>query len=358
VRGKKNWLLMVVLLMAVAILAACGGGEKEPAASNASQPAEKEAAPAAAPAEPKKEIKMKMSVTTSDTSSWYEGAQMWADTVKEKTNGQVEIKIYPNEQLSNGNQAKGIEMLQGGSTDASLHSTIIYSVVDQKFSVVSMPWLLPTNEKADQAMEGKGGEMLKELVRSKGVEPLAFGENGFRQITNSKVAITSPDDMKGLKIRVPGMAMYLDLFKELGADPTAMNFAEVFTSLQQGTIDGQENPLNVITSSKLYEVQDHISLWNYSYDPLVLGVNKELYDSLDPETQTILRDAAVEAMAYQKKINREADAELLQLLKDEGMTVTELSDEQVKAFQDKMSPVYDKYTDIIGKDLLDAFRSN
>ena len=190
-------------------------------------------------------------------------------------------------------------------TGASIHSTIIYSVIEPKLAVVSMPWILPNNAAVDKAMKGAPGEEIKKLIRAKGIEPLAFGENGFRHWTNSKRPLTSPEDMKGLKMRVPGMKMYISLFKAMGADPTAMSFSEVFTSLQQGTIDGQENPISVIYTSKLQEVQKYLTICNYSYDPLVLGINKKLWDSLDKDTQAIMKSAAEEAMALNIKLTRE-----------------------------------------------------
>lgn len=151
--------------------------------------------------------------------------------------------------------------------------------------------------------------------------------------------------------------MYIDLFKELGADPTAMNFSEVFTSLQQGTIDGQENPLPIITSSKLYEVQKYISLWNYSYDPIILGMNKDLFNSMSPELQQIFEDAGKEASEYQIKLNREEGASAVTFLEGEGMVITELTDDEIAAFQEKMVPIYEKYEEIVGKELLDAFKN-
>lgn len=340
---KRLALILCILLTLSLIVAGCGGGDKKAADSKAVE---------------QKTIKMKMSVTTAESSPWAKGAQKWADLVKERTKGRVQIQVFPNEQLSSGNQPKGIEQLQNGVTDASFHSTIIYSVLDPKFSVISMPWIVPSNEAADKALAGPGGNKIKELLRSKGIEPLGFGENGFRQVTNSKRAIATPADMAGLKIRIPSMKMYIDLYKELGADPTVMNFAEVFTALQQGTIDGQENPIPVIFTSKLGEVQKHMTIWNYSYDPIVLGVNKKLWDSMDKETQGILSQAAKEACEYQIKLNRDEESKQLNELKAKGMQVTVLSPDQIKAFQAKMGPVYDKHEAAIGKELLDAFRSS
>ncbi len=288
---------------------------------------------------------------------WTKGAKKWAELVKERTKGKVLIQVFPNEQLSSGNQPKGIEQLRNGVTDASFHSTIIYSVLDPKFSVISMPWIMPDYASVDKALKGPAGKKIEEILRAKGIEPLGFGENGFRQVTNNKKPIVTPEDMEGMKIRIPSMKMYIDLFKELGADPTVMNFAEVFTALQQGTIDGQENPIPVIYTSKLGEVQKYITMWNYSYDPLVLGVNKKLWDKFDKPTQDIMRKAAQEACAYQIKLSREEENKQLKELQAKGMQVTTLTPAQIKAFQAKMGPVYEKYEKAIGKDLLDAFRN-
>ncbi len=198
-----------------------------------------------------------------------------------KTNGEVEVKVYPNEQLSGGNQGKGVEMLRNGAIDISFHSNIIYSIMDERFGVISLPWLLPDYETVDEKLNGTGGEAINEILDEIGIVGLGFGENGFRQITNSKRPIKTPEDMEGLKIRIPGIKMYISLYKALGSDPQAMNFAEVFTSLQQKAIDGQENPTDIISSSKIYEVQEYLSVWNYSYDAIILGINKDKFESFD-----------------------------------------------------------------------------
>lgn len=307
-------------------------------------------------AKDKDKLTLKVSVTTSENDTWAKSVNYWNDLLKERTDGRIELKLYANESLSNGNQPKGLEAVQNGSTEMSIHSMIIYNVLDKKFAAPSLPWLLPTYEQADAAMNGEAGQELMELIRTKGIEPLAFGESGYRQITNSKRPIEKPEDLKGLKIRTPSTEMMVDTFKEFGGDPTVMNFSEVFTALQQGVIDGQENPLAVIYDSKLNEVQKYITIWNYMYDPLVYGINKELYDSLDEETQKILKETAQEAAEYQKKINREENEKLLAELKSSGMEVIELTPEQIAEFQEKAKPIIDKYEEIIGKDLLDKFR--
>ncbi|MFS0645914.1 DctP family TRAP transporter solute-binding subunit [Siminovitchia sp. 179-K 8D1 HS] len=305
----------------------------------------------------KDKMNLKVSITVSEQDTWGVAAKKWAQDVEEKTNGHIKMKIYANESLSNGNQPKGLEALQNGSTDISVHSTIIYSVLDEKFATPSLPWLIPNYEQADKAMNGEGGQKLMEIIRENGIEPLAFGESGYRQITNSKHPIVTPEDIKGLKIRTPSMEMMVDTFKKFGGDPTVMNWSEVFTSLQQGVIDGQENPLPIILNSKLSEVQDYLTVWNYMYDPIVFGMNKKLFDGLDEETQKIIKETAQEAAKYQIELNRKQNEEILAELKEKGMEVVELTPEQIEVFQKEVQPVIDQYEKIVGKDLLDAFKN-
>lgn len=335
---KKGFIVLLCLVMAISLIVAGCGGKEAPKAAEV------------------KKVSIKMSVTTpAESSPWNIAAKKWAELVKERTKGRVEITTFPNEQLSSGNQQKGIEQLAAGVTGASLHSTIIYSVIEPKLAVVSMPWILPSHAAVDKAMAGEPGNKVKELIRAKGIEPLAFGENGFRHWTNNKRAISTPDDMKGLKMRVPGMKMYISLFKAMGADATQMSFSEVFTALQQGTVDGQENPVSVIYTTKLNEVQKFMTICNYSYDPIVLGVNKKLWDSLDKETQDIMKKAADEAMALNIKLTREDEAKQLEEMKKKGLQVNVLTPEQIKAFQGKVTSVYAEQEPIIGKALLDTF---
>lgn len=303
-----------------------------------------------------KKVTLKFSTTTADTSTWTLGAKKFAEIVGEKTNGRIEVKVYPNDQLSGGNQSKGIEMLMSGSTDITFHSNIIYSVMDERFGVISLPFLINDTETADKVLGGAGGEAINKILLEKNIVGLGFGENGFRQITNSKKPIESPADMSGLKIRIPGIKMFVSLYKALGADPITMNFGEVFTALQQGTIDGQENPTDVISSSKINEVQKYMTVWDYSYDAIIFGMNKDKFESFSAEDQQILKDAAKEACEYQRQINREKAETQTQEFIDGGMQVNKLTDEQKAAFKETVQSVYTEYEPIMGKDLIDAFR--
>lgn len=333
---RKSLMLGSLGLSAMLLLGACSSGNAEDAKD--------------------KEYKLKMSVTVNDSSTWYEAAKKLSDDVSEETDGRIKIEVFPNEQLSGGDSGKAVEMLSKGSTDLTFNSTIIYSILDDRFGVASAPFLFNNTDEVDKVFAGQGGEKLSEILVEKGVQPLGFGENGFRQITNGVKEIKSPADMKGLKIRIPGITMYTDLYRALGADPTTMTFSEVFTSLQQGTINGQENPIDVIHSSKLNEVQDYLTLWNYSYDPLVLGMNKKLFDSMSEEDQELFTRLGKEAAAYQVELAREKEATQLEELEASGMKFYTPTDAEIAEFKEAVQPLYDKYTSIWGEDLLKAFQ--
>ncbi|GEL78578.1 DctP family TRAP transporter solute-binding subunit [Tenuibacillus multivorans] len=333
---KKKLLFLVSIGLIVSLLSACSEGGSAGSAENES-------------------YELQMSVTVTETSTWYEAAEKLAQDLEDETDGRITMEVYPNEGLSNGDSGQAVELLSRGNIDLTFNSTIIYSILDDRFGVASAPFLFRDLEEVDKVFNGEGGEAINEVLRDIGVEPLGFGQNGFRQVTNSAHPIKSPGDIDGLDIRIPGITMYTDLWRELGANPSTMTFSEVFTSLQQGAIDGQENPIDVIHSSKLEEVQDYITMWNYSYDPLVLGINKELYDSMSEEDQELISRLGAEAADYQVELAREKEAEQIEELKDAGMQFYYPTDEELDAFQEAVQPIYDEYEDIWGSDLLEAF---
>ena len=174
-------------------------------------------------------------------------------------------------------------------------------------------------------------------------------------MTNSKREIRTPEDMKGIKFRVIGSTMIFDVFKAVGANPMDLNFSELFTALQQKTVDGQENPIStVIVPQKYYEVQDYMTVWNYVYEPHPLMFNLELWNSFSPEAQEAIQKAAVEACDYQRKLSREAQQENIGIIKESGTTVTELTPEEIQAFKDIATPVVEKYYPDFDQDLLNA----
>lgn len=337
---KKRFLAGIIC--AAMLLSGCGGGGGGDTASG-----EKAAKP----------IDLKMNVTTSESSVWMVAANEFKRLVEEGTEGRYTVSIFPNEQLSAGDMPKGVEMLFTGTTDLDIHSVMIMTSFEPKLTVCSMPWLFPNGyDSVDEILfNGEGKDKLMDLIRAKGAEPLALGENGFRQITNNTRAIQEPKDLERLKIRTPAIAMYIDLYKMLGADPTSMSFSEVFTSLQQGTIDGQENPYDTIRSAKIQEVQKYMTVWNYSYDPIVLSSSSKVWNSLSDADKVIFKDAAEKACAKQVEESRKMDSQIVEEFKAAGMEITELTDEQIAAFKEKAAPIYDMYKDEVSEELFNAF---
>lgn len=301
-------------------------------------------------------IKLKFSHAAPRTSTWHEGAEKFATLVKERTQGKFDFTIYPLDELSGGNQVAGIDLVQTGVTDVHLQDALVWSAVAKKSVVPCFPWLLPTYEDVDRYVKGEGGASLKQVLNEAGVVCLAIGENGYRQVVNNRNPIVQPSDMKGLKMRVPGSNVHVSLLKYIGADPITMNQSEVYTSLQQGTIDACENTLDLLFTQKTLEVVKFISLWNYSYDPLYLSVSQELWGSLSDEEKAIFQAAADEAMAYQVAITREKEKALRGRLGEYKVEVVEsLTPEQVKAFQDATAKVYEDYRQEFGEDLFRKF---
>lgn len=283
-------------------------------------------------------------VTAGENSTWYAGAEKFGELVDERSDGRMQINLFANEQLSGGDQLAGAEQLVNGDKALAYYSPIIYSGIDPRFGVVTAPFLYDSVESVDAVLAGEGHEVYDELMTDLGIEFLGFGESGFRQLT-SNTPVSTPEDLAGMKIRVAGSSLFLDIYRELGADPTAMNFAEVFTSLQNGTIDGQENPVDTLYTAGLNEVQDYVTRWNYVYDPILLGMNQEVFDGLSPEDQEIVTEAAAEANAFQIDLNRERAEEQFEELSTD-MELIDLNEDELEAFRDAMEPVYDDYMDV------------
>lgn len=338
---KKRWLAGILSVVMAAAMTGCGGSSSSSGGGGGSDA---------------KPVNLKMAYTTSETSVWRVACEEFARLVEEGTEGRYTVSIYANEQLASGDMTKGTEMILDGSVDVDLRSIGNFPNYEPKTNVFMMPWMFTDNDDVDAKLfSGDGLQATRDLIEPLGLKVLGLGENGFRQVTNNKHAIRTVDDMKFLKMRVPPITMWMDTFKMLGADPTVMSFSEVFTALQQGTIDGQENPTDPIMSSKLYEVQKYMTRWNYAYDFLVLSVSNKLWDSLSDEDKAIFQEAATAACAEQVKQSREADAENFKLFEENGMEIIDLTPEETDAFKEAVQPLYDQYREQVTDEVFEAF---
>ena len=336
---KQSFKVLISLtLISIMLLTSVGCQQKETSGGGTSE----------------KPTRLKMNHTVAETSSWHIYSERFAELVEERTDGRYVIDVFPNEQLASGSQQKTLEMLRAGTIDFDIHSTTIWAGIDDRFSIVLMPWILPTFDDVDNFLTGEAGEKFLDLVTENGAVPIALGENGYRQVLNTKRTIKSPNDMKDLKIRVPGLPMYVDLYRELGTDATNLNWGEVFTSIQQGIIEGMESPPEIIRTGKFYEVNKYMSMWNVSYDPIILSMSQKLKDSLSEEDLNIIMDCGKEAMEEQIKYQREQNEKDAKYLED-YIEVYYPTEDEITVFKEAAVPIYEKYGDIFPDDLKKAF---
>lgn len=293
----------------------------------------------------------KLSTVVGTAFPWGQGAEIWSNLVRERTNGRINIKMYPGVSLVQGDQTREFSALRQGVIDMAVGSTINWSPQVQELNVFSLPFLTTTFAGTDAITGGEVGKKLFELIDQKGAIPLAWGENGFRQLSNSKRIMTSPEALKGMKIRVVGSPLFIDTFTALGANPTQMSWADAQPALASGAVDGQENPLSIFIGAKMQNLgQKFVTRWNYMNDPLVFVVNKGVWASWTPADQAIVKQAALDAAKQQIEIARAPLAEKVVAL---GVGVSELTPAQTAEFVKVTRPVYDKWKERIGKELVD-----
>ncbi|BDT67560.1 solute-binding protein [Comamonadaceae bacterium OS-1] len=299
----------------------------------------------------------KMSLVLGTAFPWGKGGEIWANMVRERTQGRINIKLYPGVSLIQGDQTREFSALRQGVIDLAIGSTINWSPQVKELNLFSLPFLMPDYAAIDALTQGQVGKDIFKIIDKAGVQPLAFGENGYREISNSKRAIHSPADLKGMKIRVVGSPLFQDTFTALGANPTQMSWADAQPALATGAVDGQENPISIYTAAKLHNVaQKYVTMWGYVADPLVFVVNKDIWASWTVADRAIVQQAAQDAAREQIAISRkglvEADQPLLKDLAALGTTVTKLTPEERAAFVTATRPVFDKWKKTIGADLV------
>lgn len=300
-------------------------------------------------------IRINMSTTASDQSNVAETAKKFAELVEEASSGNIEVRFYPSDQLAGGNMSKGVEMLTQGAIDCAFEPVDVLAVLDSSLLAMSIPWTFSSYEEAENSLNGKGGDYIRQSLRNQKLETVGFMHNGFRQLTNSKKAIEMPGDLAGMKLRVPGGDVYIKCFKQFQADPVAMSFSELFTALQQGTVDGQENGYDIIVSGKLYEVQKYITQWNYSYGAFALVFNKENFDGYDKNVQELLKEKAEQVCRQGCQNVVDNEEEQKQIIMEHGCEVTELSEEQIQEFKDVLNNYYAAMKKEYGTKACEAF---
>ena len=285
--------------------------------------------------------------STGDTSTWAQAGYYFNALMQESTGGKFKVAVYAGEQLTNGDQVAGIQALMDGNTlQVSLHSNLIYANFDPRFNVVSLPYIFENYDDVDRIMSGEGGDNLKGVLSEYGLKCGGIAENGFRQITNSKKPITNVSDLSDIKMRICSNDLCAEVYKEWGCDASVMNWAETYTALQQGTVDGEENPETAIASASVQDVQDYISLWNAYYDCLFFCYNQGAYDKFTDEQKAVIDANAAKAVEYQKTINREnVEALVKEWTQSGAMEVTTIDKIDSDSFKNAAAGAVDWYVD-------------
>ena len=334
---KKFLALSLSLAMALS-LAACGAKEEAPAPAPSAPAA---SAPAAStPAAPTFEKQTwKFACSATENTCWADMGRDFGQMVSDATGGAVTVEVYAADQLTAGNQTEGIQ----GAIDG--------------LNVVSMPFLFDSYEDVDEKLTGAPGEAVGKVVEDLGLHLLGVGENGFRAITNSVKPIESLADMQGLKIRVAGCKVLNTAYGLWGANWSNANWSEVYTGLQTGTDEGQENPLPTADGASIQEVNKYCANWTGIYDCIFFTMNKELYDSLSPELQQIVDECGAKAAENQRNLQRAGVQEVMDKWTAAGVTITELSDEAVAEFKAATESMYSdpEIVELLTADLIAAF---
>jgi len=278
---------------------------------------------------------------------WQLGAEKFAQLVAEKTGGQVKIEIYPNSTL--GGDRDMAEGMQMGSVDFALIAGVLGNF-EKSFQILELPYLFADEEHLRKVIYGPiGQELLDRLRNNANIRGLAFWERGSRQVTSNK-PINSIDDIKGLKIRVPEIPAMVEVWKAMGANPTPMAWAEVYSALEQNVIEAQENPIPYIYAGKIYEVQKYLAITNHKYEYVVLAMSELTYQKLTPEQRKAIEEAAREATEYENRLVKEKTQEYLEAMKAKGMQITY---PDITKFAEKAKSVHRDYAQKLG--LLDLY---
>lgn len=281
--------------------------------------------------------------------------EVFKPMVEEKSGGRIKVELYPASQL--GDDVKLIEQLRSGSLESAIPVPSPIVGLVPELAILDIPFLFSSNQVADKVLDGEIGKKLDARLAEKGLINLGWGELGFRHVTNAKRDIRTPEDLKGLKIRTQENTIHIATWKALGVNATPMPVSEVFTAIQQGAIDGQENPVSAFYGWKIHEVNKHITLTGHVYSPNTVLVSKKIWDTYDQDTKNILMEAGKASAKRSREIARSQESAMLKEMINGGCTVIELTAEQKAQFQDATKSVWPMVEEKVGKELFAEIKS-
>jgi len=286
------------------------------------------------------------------------GVKKMQEVLNARTGGKMKINAFWGG--SAGGDLAAAQATRAGTQEIVCTSGSALVGIVKELGAFDLPFLFANEKEAYAVLDGPAGKYFNKKLEEAGLVNLAYWENGFRNLTNSRRPVAKIEDFDGIKVRVMQNSIFLDTFKTLGSNPTPMAFGEVFTSLETKTIDGQENPFSTIETAKLYEVQKYLSVTRHAYSPFFVLYSKKLWDQLNPQEQAVLREAALEGQTVQRDASRAQDEKSLAILRTKGMLINEFSPAEKARIVAKLKPVYDKHVPNIGAEavtvMLDALK--
>lgn len=284
---------------------------------------------------------------------WHAASQRFIKNVEEMSQGRIKFtSLFTAGEM--GGEREMAESLQQGTLDMILIATMGMSSFDKNLMILDFPYLFPTYDKAYEVLDGEAGQKIADSLDKKGFHVLAYLENDYRGFSNSKRAIHSPSDLKGLKLRVPESPVLVEWMKTIDADPTIMPFNEVYSALQTGVVDGQDNGVLLSYTHKVYEVQKYYSLTNHIYCPSPLYISSQVFSSMPKDLQDILTKAAIDARDFQRDLNKEYRAKYEKAMQEAGVEINELTPEEMAVFVESARAVWPKFADKVDKDIYDS----
>ncbi|PAD35998.1 MULTISPECIES: TRAP transporter substrate-binding protein [Terribacillus] len=299
----------------------------------------------------KDEVKvMRLANATPDDRSLSKALYLFEERLEEETDGSIDVEVYTNSVI--GGDREVFEGMQLNTIQGASMSTGPIAQFADSFNVFELPFLFANEEEAYEVLDGDVGDRLLDELNEQNVIGLNYWENGFRMLSNNVREIKTVDDVKGLDIRTLENEWHMELWSELGANPTPMNYGELYIGLEQGTVDAQENPVGNVVNSHFYEVQDHLTVTNHIYNASPFMVSKPFWESLTKEEQAAVQRISDEVQQEQRKMNQQEVEDSFAIVKEKGMKVTELSEEELERFREATSQVRERYIDKYGDEWL------
>lgn len=337
-KTKKGLFSFVMIIGIILFLAGCGSSNDDSNQNDGN-------------ASSSDEIVMRIATGSNESHAHVKGFEKLKEILEEESDGRFKVEIFHSGAL--GGDREMIESVQVGSLESAVTSIGSLASFSKEFEIFNFPFLFPSKEVADSVLDGPMGQEILDGLTESNMIGLNFWEQGYNHLTNNKRPVENMEDLQGLKIRTIGNDIQLDTINELGANATPMEFTELFTALQQGAVDGQQNNIELVHSNKFYEVQKYMTLTGHVYGPSAMLISTSFYESLSEDDQEMLRNAANTARDEARKLIRESEEEKLEELKEFGMEVTELDPDFEQAMIEKVQPVIEKYRQEIGEEFVD-----